>query len=354
MKILQIIPTLELAGAEIMCENLTSELIKNNDVVVVSMYSIKTPITARLEKAGVKIIYLDKKPGLDIRMVGKLKRIIKTERPDVIHTHLDCLKYAGMAGRQLKVGRMIHTVHNVASKEAWGLTAKINNYYYHKYGVVPVALSDEVKDTIAKQYSLPMEQIPVIYNGINLDKCIKKEGYSSGDKLKYVHVGRFSMQKNHKMLIEAFVKYHEQYDDVTLSLVGEGVLEDECKELVKSLGAQDYIIFEGQKTEVFEILHSSDVFVLPSIYEGMPMSIIEAMGTGLPVIATMVGGIPAMLDKDEEAELIDCNKESLIEAFIRLRDENTRERYGKAGLIKAEKLFSSRSMAERYEALYRN
>ena len=119
MKIMQIIPTLELAGAEVMCENLTCELSSGNDVIVVSMYDRKTPISERLQKKGIKVVFLDKKPGPDFSMVKKLRKVIREFKPDVIHTHLDCVKYAYPAGSKEGVKRFIHTVHNIASKEAF-------------------------------------------------------------------------------------------------------------------------------------------------------------------------------------------------------------------------------------------
>ena len=126
MKILQVIPYFCFGGAETMCENLTYALAKlGHQVCVVSLYDQHTPISGRMEEAGIRILYLDKKLGLDISMVPKLVRIMKAEKPDVVHTHLDVIKYAVAAAKLAGVKKCIHTVHNVADKEAEGRLQKI-------------------------------------------------------------------------------------------------------------------------------------------------------------------------------------------------------------------------------------
>ena len=128
MKILQVIPYFCFGGAETMCENLTYALSNlGHEVTVVSLYQERTPISQRMEDAGVKILYLDKKLGLDLSMIHKLVKIMKQEKPDVVHTHLDVIKYAVAAAKLSGVKRCVHTVHNVAHEEAEGRLQKIVN-----------------------------------------------------------------------------------------------------------------------------------------------------------------------------------------------------------------------------------
>ena len=135
MKILQVIPYFCFGGAETMCENLTYVLQKQgHQVTVVSLYARRTPISERMEHAGVRILYLDKKMGLDLSMIPKLRKIMRAEQPDVVHTHLDVIKYAVAAARMAGVHKCVHTVHNVADKEAEGRVQKIINSFYFKRG----------------------------------------------------------------------------------------------------------------------------------------------------------------------------------------------------------------------------
>lgn len=353
MKIMQVIPAFYLAGAERMCATLSCELKKMGiDIVVVSLYNYHSSITQSLEENNIRIIYLDKKLGYDISMFSKIYTILKQEKPDVIHTHVYVTPYVIPSAVFAGVKKRVHTVHNIASKEARPSLQKMNKFFYKFNHMVPVALSGEIQKTIQERYKLPLDKIPIIYNGADLDCCLVKDQYSQNSRLRYIHVGRFSEQKNHIMLIDAFYNLHKQVPDTELLLVGEGDLQNQVRERVNELNLQDCVIFYGKSDNVFPLLHSADVFVLPSNYEGVPISLIEAMGTGLPIVATRVGGIPDMMDSEVEGILTAVNVDDITAAMIRMKDEAVRKRMGEAARKKAEAMFSSTKMAEEYCKLY--
>lgn len=197
MKIIQVIPAFRLAGAEIMCENLCVALKKAGETVIaVSLYSEQTAITERLGKNGIRIVFLEKKPGFDPTIFVKLVKFFKEERPDVVHTHIYASKYALPAAVLAGVKRRVHTVHSMAQKEQGALGRKINTFMYRHCDVVPVALSNEVKKTISEVYGLQGSLIPVVYNGIDLSKCIEKDNYAPTKEFTVVHIGRFMKVKN--------------------------------------------------------------------------------------------------------------------------------------------------------------
>lgn len=354
MKILQVIPYFCFGGAETMCENLTYALrAMGHEVTVVSLFPERTPISSRMEAAGVKLLYLDKKPGLDISMVSKLKAIMKQERPDVVHTHLNVIKYAAVAAKLAGVKQCVHTVHNVANQEAEGTLQKILNKFYFTLGwSVPVALSPLVQGTIEEFYQLPHSKVPMIYNGVDLSRCMPKENYASGKPFTFLHIGRFNEQKNHKGLLEAFQKVLVQYPDCRLKLLGEGELLEETKELAKALKIEANVQFLGSSTNVYPHLHDADAFLLPSNYEGMPMTIIEAMGTGLPIVATAVGGVPDMLTDGESGLLTPVEPDAVADACIKLiENEDLRKKLAEKALA-ASCRFSAVFMAEEYAKIY--
>ena len=211
MKIMQVIPYFCFGGAETMCETLTYELKKmGHEVCVVCLLPERTPISRRMEEAGVRMIYLDKKLGLDLSMIPKLTKQMAVEKPDVVHTHLNVIKYAALAAKLAGVPRCIHTVHNVAEEEAEGRIQKLSNRFYFRSGwSVPVALSPKVRQSIVDVYGMEQETVPVIYNGIDLSRCQCKETYT-GKPLRLIHIGRFNEQKNHEGLLKAFGKIQAQ------------------------------------------------------------------------------------------------------------------------------------------------
>lgn len=356
MKVLQIIPCFRFGGAEIMCENLIlAQSAQGCSVTVVSLYDEHTPISRRVEAAGIRVIYLDKKLGLDVSMFGKLTRIMKQEKPDVVHTHLDVIKYATVAAKLAGVRKCVHTVHTLAHIEAEGRIQKVLNTLFFRLGwSVPAALSPEVQESIAVFYKLDPRKIPVIYNGVELSHCMPKETYAAGETVDILHVGRFDYPKNHGGLLRAFRILLDRCPRCRLHLVGDGELRPQLEALAEELKITDSVRFHGMQENVYPYLHNADIFVLPSLYEGIPMTVIEAMGTGLPIVATKVGGVPDLLRSEENGILVSCEEAAVADALERLvKDPTLRERIGKQAKEDST-AFSAGTMAARYGEVYRS
>lgn len=345
-KIIEIIPKFKLAGAETMCENLIFSYDRNKyDVIIISFFNYKSAITKRLEENKYKIYYLNKKQGFDIGIIRKLYKIFKREQPDMIHTHLYVLRYvifpAKLACANAKI---VHTVHNIASKEIkkgkW-----IHRFAFKKLNVTPVAISEIVKDSILVEYKLEDSKVPIIYNGIDLSRCNQKKKYN--DSKIILHIGRFSEQKNHEELIEIFEKCLTTDPNLKLYLVGEGELEEKIKAIVESKKIQNNIFFLGALDNCYSVMNEADMFIMPSKWEGMPMTIIEAMGTGLPVIAYPVGGIPNMI-KDGKNGFLASDIDDFCSKILELeKSKSLRMKIGQNNINDSRK-FSSQVMGELY------
>ncbi len=353
MKILQVLPVFILGGVETMCENLSVELKKaGHEVRVLSLFTQHTPISDRLEEKGIEIRYLDKKKGFDRAVFGRVKNELRSFQPDVVHTHIYTAKYAQPAASRLGVPALVHTVCTVAEHEFGRPDRMVNKYLYRHKGVIPVALSDEIQKSVAELYSLNADDIPIVLNGVPLENCRPVAAYPE-KAVRFLHIGRFSPEKNHALLIRAFAKLHEKLPDARLDLYGEGALLGECKALAAELQANDYIRFCGTLPSLYDVMHEADVFLLPSVYEGVPMTLIEAMGTGLPCIASRVGGIPDMITDGVNGLLIEPTEEALEAAMLHLAgDKALRQRLGEAAGLRSE-AFSAKLMAEKYIEIYK-
>lgn len=352
MKIIQVMPDFGLAGAETMVENLSCGLAaEGHDVLVISFFDLHTAITERIENRGIKIEYLGKKRGFDPSIVSKMRKIIKAYQPDVIHTHRYVLPYAFLASMGLKAKR-VHTVHSVAQKEQTKAGKNINRVLFRHFNVVPVALSEEVQKTIHEVYGLPEKKIPVIFNGIDLSRCIVKECYARQKNFTVLHIGRFMEVKNHELLLKSFARFKGRHSDARLQLLGDGELKENMMQLAGQLNIADAVEFAGLQSNVYPWLHNADGFILPSKFEGMPMTLIEAMGTGLPIIASDVGGIPDMLTDQKEALLIAPKEEDILAALeLIYADEEKRKCLGRNALDKSA-AFSATTMAKKYADIY--
>jgi glycosyltransferase involved in cell wall biosynthesis len=169
-----------------------------------------------------------------------------------------------------------------------------------------------------------------------------------------LHIGRFSEEKNHKGLIDAFKIFHCIKPNSVLELIGDGRMFDEIKQYVEVRNLKSAVSFLGMKTNVYQYINEADIFVLPSLYEGIPMTLIEAMGTGIPIVATNVGGIPNMLSNNKSAILTSPDAEEIANAFAYLSaNEDLRNRIGRSAITESLK-FSSTTMSKKYMEIYEN
>lgn len=358
MKIIQIMPEFHLAGAETMVENLSNRLHDSgHDVLVLSMYDLESEITVRLKECGIRFETMGKKPGLDFSMIGKFRKVIEREQPDVIHTHRYVDRYVVPAALKAHYkGKMVHTVHNVAEKEVSRSGQFLNNLFYHHCGLIPVALTPEIQKSIMERYDLPEDKVPVVINGIDTSKFQAKEDHSRCDKEYFtvLHIGRFSAQKNHEGLIRAFEVFHRTHKDSRLILVGEGELYPRIKELIDTHGLESCVTLAGTTGDVNEFFQKADVFILPSNYEGLPMTLLEAMCAGLPVIASDVGGVPFLVHDGINGLLVQPETDSITAALENMyQNEDLRAELGNKARETVLKSFSSEAMADGYLALYK-
>jgi glycosyltransferase involved in cell wall biosynthesis len=158
-------------------------------------------------------------------------------------------------------------------------------------------------------------------------------GLPEKDAFVYGTVGRLAETKGQGVLLTAFARVHEKYPESWLILAGEGRLESELRALAAELNIHERVVFLGYRTDIPEVLKACDVFVLPSIAEGLPGALLEAMATGIPVIASRVGGVPEILNNPELGMMISPSSVGeLTTAMERLgsMDEVERNDIGKA------------------------
>ena len=352
--ILQVMPEFGLAGAETMCETLCYKLHDSGkyNVILASLFDFHSPITERLESRGIKVIYVGKKPGLDVSIVRKLYKVMKEYSIEIIHTHRYVMQYAVPAAVMAGVKVRVHTVHNIATKEVDGYRRKLANLFFKHCNVTPVSISPLIQDTVIKEYNLTKSQTPVIYNGSDLSKCIVKTDYDASTPFRIVHIGRFNPQKNHDVIIETAKRLKAEGYQFIIKLIGGAGDEEQRKIEVKQKGLENEIEFCGLQSNVYPFLHDADCFILPSLYEGMPVTLVEAMGSGLPIIASAVGGVPDMIENGESGLLIHPNAIELTSAIKKIMEnEVLRRKIGENALRKS-KEFSAERMFEGYNNLY--
>lgn len=350
MRIIHVIPNLNVGGAETMMKNLIIEQANaGHNVKVVAFYQSDSSIRKALEAVGIEILFIEKNPGFDLSVIMKLKRIFDNEYPDVIHTHLYVLPYVFLSSRKRKI---VHTIHTVAEKERSGIAVYLTRMIYHSRRVTPVAISAEIRKSVSQFHDIPEDRIPVVLNGSPISNYYKKQSYEILDKVRIVHVGSLIPLKNHELMINVASMLKKQNIQFKMEFAGAGYLKEKLQEQVCNLSLEDCVEFVGLKDDISLFLKDADLFIFPSQYEGVPMSLIEAMASGLPIIASNVGGIPDMIDSSINGILIKPDVSELVNTIsLLLGEEHLRESLGKEA-VKKSKLFSSSVMYEKYMVLY--
>lgn len=337
-KVLIVIPSLEQGGGQKFVMDLAKGLDKSKFQVKILVYYRHTgSVFDRFaEENQIETIYLDKKTGLDLALFKKVRAIIRGYHPDIIHTHLDSMLYLlpVYKRRQIK----LHTVHSIAEKEAFGLQRTVRFWAYKLFGVVPVAISDTVADSIVQVYKVHRNRVPVVYNGVDCKRYDLSKTPSSNVRL--VTVGTIYHVKNYAFLVDCFAALASEIGHITLTIVGDGVLRGALEEQIDSLGLKERVKITGVVSDVENYLANADIYVASSLFEGLPLSMLEAMSASLPVVSTNVGGVPDIIKNGENGILVASgDKEGYINALREL-------------IVDAEKRLAYSECAKRFSRNY--
>jgi glycosyltransferase involved in cell wall biosynthesis len=362
IKVVQIVPLLSPGGAERVAVHLARGLNRRRYETLVISYSgrVGCDLDHMLEEAGIEARYLGKHPGFDYRVYSRLDSVLKEYEPDVIHTHLHVLRYALPSMLLMKRVAMVHTVHNLAEREIEPRGRLIQRYAL-THGVKPVAVAEEVAASLEKLYGI--RDCQVISNGIPTDLYANpqaprkewraKEGFKDDDIL-FVCVARFWPQKNHALLLKSFAQGPASDPRAHLVLVGEGDLRAVLEEQARNLNLAGKVHFLGLRSDIPDVLGATDVFVLSSDYEGNPLSVMEAMASGLPIVSTAAGGVPNLFEAGKEGFLTSPGDIHGLAKSMNslLKYQTARASMGAAAARRAQENFDLSKMVRAYEQVY--
>jgi glycosyltransferase involved in cell wall biosynthesis len=320
IKIVHVIPTLGVGGAENFVVSLCSTFdFSLCDVTIISFKDdISNANKELLSKTPIKIIFLHKKKGFSVSFVKRFKKALLNENADVINCHLHTIFYANMFIKKLH-NPIYYTVHTIDNAELRKAYQRIIRKNVQKSRIVLIGISHLVSLSICRLYNI--KHCETIYNGIVIPKIVnndvKKKSFD------FINVGRFAEVKNQRLLLEAFDKVYETDHNLKLLIVGQGDLYGELLKYKKSLPSANNISFVTDCDSPSNYYLSSKIFVLSSIFEGNPISALEAMSYGLPVISTSVGGVPDVIKDGVNGILVSSNDvEGLSNAMIELINNN--------------------------------
>lgn len=292
-----------------------------------------------IEKLGGKVILIPPYQKLP-SYIKELKKIFKKNNYKIVHSHINTLSVFPLyAAKKAKVPVRIAHSHSTTNKKEWkkNLMKQVLRPLSKIYATDYMACTEHAGRWLFGNKEYDRGNIYLLNNAIDLDKFkydekarqeIRKELKIKDDTLVIGHIGRFVAQKNHTFLIDIFNEVHKKNQNSVLLLVGQGPLENEIKRKVKNLKLYDSVKFLGQRSDVSRLYQAFDVFVFPSLYEGLGMVTIEAQCSGLPSIASTE--VPEIAKVTPTLQFIDLNEKSNVWCDIILnRCNDTRVDYSK-------------------------
>ena len=308
IKVIELIDALFDGGAENIGREYAEILDKKEfDTVVVTI--LDTRVTAnykRAKEAALKVRSVYGGCGVvskGLRRIfgkstipAKLKKIIREEKPDVIHLHSPLLKYLVPIADELKGINLLYTCHSNPSGFFCGVHAQEKTAaeaLIKSNGLRLVALHEKMRVELNEMFGVT--NTVAVKNGVNFEKfqkseesraTLRKELGISADAFVLGHIGRLAKVKNHSFLLDVFSEVCKKNEKAQLLLVGNGALEGQIKEKIAALGLSDKVTMLSHREDIPQLLNAMDVFVFPSFYEGLPVTLVEAQAAGLKCVVS--------------------------------------------------------------------
>jgi L-malate glycosyltransferase len=346
------------AGAEVMVSQLVAGLRTylelRLDVVLLNEGKLATEI----RDCGVKVHVLDEKRLSFLSLASGLYRILSACKPDILHSHRYKENFLGfMMSLRFPGMKLVSTQHGMPELGKSGdlvhrLLRKMNNYCQVKGFDKVVTVSQDMRRRYLTEYGHRESRTVAIHNGIRMpDRFAARQGERG---LRIGSCGRLFPVKDYPLMVEVARQVVSKNRDVKFVLAGDGPDMDKIRGLVEKYGLGENFRLLGHVDDMRGFYQSIDVFINTSVHEGIPMSILEAMAYGVPVVAPAVGGIPEIIDDQVDGFLV---KEREAGAFavvcdLLSQDHDLRMAISAAAKDKAKREFSVEMMASRYHQLY--
>lgn len=353
---------MSVGGAEDLVAAIVRGLDPQRFAVAVATLGPPGPVGRELRARGYEVVSL----GLDIkrapagRVVGAVRRLLQARRPDILHTHLYHPNFYGRLGALgLGLPAVVAAVHNSYTRVKFH--RRVWNFLLAWATDRILVGSAQVWQDVRRYDGVPTSRLVLMPYGIplaELDTPLSREearerfGVSGG--LVIGAVGRLEAQKGHTHLLAALPELRREIPDLVVLLVGEGREQEALRRQVRDLALENTVRFLGTRRDLAEIFRALDVFVHPSLWEGLPLALLKAMGAGLPVVATRVSGSREAVEDGVNGYLVEPgDPEALARAILDLhRHPEARRRLGDAARGTVAKRYSLEAMLRRLEELY--
>jgi sugar transferase (PEP-CTERM/EpsH1 system associated) len=367
--VVHIVHRLAVGGMENGLVNLINHMAHHRYRHAIVCVTEATDFKRRIENRAIPVIELKQFNGRDPRIHIQVWKALRALDPEIVHTrNLPTLEFQWTAALAGVRGR----IHGEHGRDMYDLDGKNVKYNLLRKAIRPfvgryIAVSRDLEQWLLSTIGVRRERVTQIYNGVNTEKFQPRgsrrefagpEEWLKADSFVVGSVGRMEAVKDQLTLVRAFIQLVQSSsaarERARLLIVGDGTLRQPALELLRNAGLQDAAWLPGERTDVAVLMRAMDLFVLPSIREGISNTILEAMATGLAIVATNVGGNPELVDPGATGALVPHGDPVAISNAIQhyMEDPSIAARQGKAGLEKIQARFSMKAMVDGYLGVY--
>lgn len=330
MRIVEIVPQLASGGGERFVVDLCNELAQmGHEVMLIVLHRLDNPILSFYlpeVDSRVTVKSMNKRKGADLTLPWRITKELKAFNPDVVHTHLSGIVYTFISTVTQRNPKYFHTVHNVANREAGNkITATIRKWAFIRKKFTPVTISEESQRSFREFYGI---DAPMIFNGRNVLANLKPSATvlneinslkSSSDDRVIVNLARIMTQKRQDLIARVCKRLENEGYNFTLLMIGRKGDQEIVDKIERTMCSNVHML--GERSNPLEYLAAADGYCLMSSYEGMPISLIEALGCGAVPICTPVGGIVNVINDGENGFLAtDISEDACYIALKRFLD----------------------------------
>ena len=355
------------AGAEVQLATLCDIIVKKPGFELSVVLLNEGRLAETLRTAGVNVVVLSESKYNSVQLLIHLVRYLRRHQPDIVHTHKYKDNILGSCAAAIAgIPVVVRSVH--------GMTEPFRGREYVNMALYEMAdrlvsrwkvrkvigVSSNITSVLKRLYG--SEKVVCIHNGINLQKVQVKQDRGrvreclgiGSDEHMVGTVGRLTTVKGHDIMMQTARLLKEEDVNCKFLIVGDGPLMLKLKALTRTLGIEKEVTLAGQRDDVYDLINAMDIFLLPSLHEGIPMVLLESLALGRPVVASRVGGIPEIISHGKEGLLVEPGDVEELKENVSLliNDRTYADNLARAGRKRVEEKFSGDLMAEQTLRLY--
>ncbi len=361
--ICQVLHTLGVGGAEVLAARLAYQLGDTYRFVFVCLDEVNV-LGEELRSQGFPVHVLARRPGVDWGCAHRLARCLSEERVDLLHAHQYAPFFYSVMARLLhRRPPLLFTEHGRDYPDYPRPKRMLVNRLLLERRDRVVAVGHAVRQALLRNEGFGSGRVAVIYNGVELSShgqngsgrdAVRRELGIGARDLLLLQVARLNYLKDHLTAVRTMAQVVRQRPDARLLLVGDGEERPRIEHEIARLNLSDVVRIMGRRDDVGRLLPAADLFLLTSLTEGIPLTLIEAMAAGLPVVSTRVGGVAEVVDEGATGLLAPPGQaDALARHLLRLAGNPAlRSVMGRRGRERAHALFAERQMHEHYRRLY--